>query len=201
MSLLLPLIFGVAIVGSVVKCELENIDSMSTPQYKYKDGINVYIDRLGRQYINGEYCYEKVFYDSNHERHLCLVGSKTGKTYHDYHDEVLEQRKKEDKEEIQYEKGLGKGAYLKYFPEAKRQLTVEMKTKRVIAKLEIDRYGICRKYYAISAKRYRDEEGDGIEITKEELKSLNIGCGSHYYRNCEDPIYVEMYKKRTKYNY
>lgn len=201
MPLLTTLIFGIAVVGSAIKCGLENIDSMSKPQYEYKNGTKVYMDRKGRQYVNGEPCYEKVSYDGNHERHLYLVGAKTGKIYHDSHDDVLNKRDKEEKEEIQYEKSLGKKAYLKYFPEAKRQLTVEMETGKIITKLEIDIYGVCRKYYAISAKRYYDEEGEGIEISKEELKTLNIGCGSHYYVDSEDPIYVEMYKRRTKYYY
>lgn len=181
MSWFTTLLFGAAVGGSAIKCGLDNMDAMSKPFMTYSDGTKVYHDRKGRPFVNGELCYEKVEYDSDHMRHKYLIGSKTGKIYHDDWNDVLDKMAKEADKEKTKAISNGYAAYTKYSVKDNQYLTTEISTGKTIAKLE-NIGGKCRKWYRDPNAWYWADikKGDpGIPITEEEFKKLNIVCGSH----------------------
>lgn len=175
-------IFGTILLGSAIRCGIDNAQAKSAPFMTYKDGTQVFHDRKGRPFVNGERCCEKYEPDEYGNYHTLLVGIVSGKIYHNSRDDEIERESKWDLRNLEISKEYGNLAYMKYDPTYKQSLTTEISTGRVIAALFEDYDGNYRKFY-LKGHPYRPNESApddlGIIITKEEYEKLNIIGGSH----------------------
>lgn len=175
-------IFGTILLGSAIRCGLDNRAAMKGAFMTYKDGTQVFHDRKGRPFVNGELCCEKYEPDEYGNYHTLLVGTVSGKIYHNSRDDEIERESKWDLRNLEISKEYGNLAYMKYDPTYKQSLTTEISTGRVIAALFEDYDGNYRKFY-LKGHPYRPDESDpddlGIIITKEEYEKLNIIGGTH----------------------
>lgn len=202
------LLFGGALLGSAIKCGIQNADMMSSP-YKYlDDGTPVYLDRKCQEWANGEKIVPT--YDYKNQK-LVYAGQRSGKVYVD--PETIKRKKQEEWDEKHKQDAINRGklAYLKYDPIRKRELTCEISTGKYIAKIvgtnlfNKQNPGKCwgslgnpkypneiaaRPEYKDYRKFYLDPNSssdlgtipgdEGIPITMEEFDKLNIVCGSHW---------------------
>lgn len=190
------LLFGLMAGSSAVKCGVENAKMMSKPYRYMDDGTPVYLDRLANEHINGEKVISKYNYQKG-----CMqdVGVRSGRVYYD--EQEVQRKRFDDMNERsrQFAIKQGRKAYMKYIPEIKKEITCELSTGKLIAKLEREKVGdkkyVYRKYYTdlsiirskmwdgnyLPVDAYREpKDGDkGIEITKDEFIELNIWNGSH----------------------
>lgn len=185
------LLFGGALLGSAIKCGVENADMMSKPYKHLDDGTPVYLDRKCQQWANGEKIVPT--YDYKNQK-LVYAGQRSGKVYVD--PEAIKRKRQEewDEKDRQYQLSRGKTAYIKYEPSRKRSLTCEMSTGKYIAKLVgktregwkrngLDYEGYRKFYLDPNGTSVLDARpGDqGIPITMEEFDKLNIGCGGSHW--------------------
>lgn len=190
------LLFGLMAGGSAVKCGVENAKMMSKPYRYMDDGTPVYLDRLCNEHINGEKVISKYNYQKG-----CMqdVGVRSGRVYYD--EQEVQRKRFDDMNERSRQFAIKQGhkAYMKYIPEIKKEITCELSTGKLIAKLEREKVGdkkyVYRKYYTdlsiirskmwdgnyLPVDAYQEpKDGDkGIEITKDEFIGLNIWTGSH----------------------
>lgn len=194
------LLLGTALIGSAIKCEIENKKAMSNPSYYLKNGTPVFHNRKGQEYINGEKVHMECRIDDYGHSHYLTVGNQTGKIYEDSWNNYLDKLNEEMNKEIENQKKNGNLAYVKYYPDENKRMTTEISTGKIIAKLE-SRAGVCRKWYRSknAITTISIEEGDlGIEISQEEFDALNIIGGSHYvFKYTEEQMKKDLYWKKT----
>lgn len=175
------LIFGVALIGSAIKCGLENTDMKSKPHSYMDDGTPVYIDRKCRTYINGEQVVPT--YDYNEHRTV-FTGKNSKRVYYD--PEVAQRKRLDSRSEDSKRmfKELGYLAYMRYDHDRQKDITCEIATDKYIAELEGREDGTYYKYYLSPNSKYVGQRtpGDpGVRITREEYDKLNILGGTHFY--------------------
>lgn len=189
------LLFGGALLGSAIKCGIQNADMMSSPYKHLDDGTPVYLDRKCQQWANGEKIVPTYDYKNNK---LVYAGQRSGKVYVD--PEAIKRQKQEywDEKDKESKIKFGYKSYMKYFPELNKKLTCEIGTDKIIAKLWREKVGdeyVYRKYYTdlntiksrmwdgnylpIDAYKEPKAGDEGIVISREEFKALNIWDGSH----------------------
>lgn len=175
------LFLGVALGISGINAAIDN-QKMKNYSYKIDEkGRPTWIDREGNRYIDGEKTMWKMVEDEYGNYYSRQVGINSGKVYNDPGAERRRKHEEDDRRNKKKSIEEGKLAYLKWSPEFKQNLTVEISTERVIALLSNCR-GKYKKFYAKSNCGFCNyvEVGDnGIEITKEEYEKLNILFGSH----------------------
>jgi hypothetical protein len=189
------LIFGALLGGSAIKCGIQNARMMSKPYRHLEDGTPVYLDRLCNEHINGEKV--TVHYDfSGKQMNTQLVGTQSGRIYHDSHQSYLNRVDRENEEKRQKALSEGKLAYIKLFPTntipgnisnsiTDCRFTCDCNSGRVIGKLEREKDGTCYKYYMTSLKNPNsdcvfNENVEKIQISEEEFNRLNIIGGKHF---------------------
>lgn len=174
------LLFAAMLGGSAIKCGIKNANMMSTPHHYLKDGTPVYIDRLGKEYINGEQIEYR--FDSK-SKQLLGVGKNSGRIYIDPRRTMYDREYATDERNRQKSLAEGKLAYMEFCPERSKRLTCEISTGKYIALLKGDRKNGYRKFYLDLSDRYTTclpARGDeGVPITMEEFDKLNINGGSH----------------------
>ena len=164
------------------------IENKQMKDYSYKiddQGRPTWIDREGKQYINGE----KVVptYDYKNQK-LVFSGQRTGTVYIDPEKNTRDRLDRWSEKRKQDAIEMGMLAYNKYNHEWKKQITTEISTGRPIAELIKRSDGTCWKVYGtIDAPKYKGEcyvgcqhrTGEPIQITRDEFCKLNTVCGSH----------------------
>lgn len=194
------LIFALMLGGSAVKCGIDNVKAKNCSYTHDEQGRATWINRKGETYINGEKVVPK--YDYQNDK-LLQVGSKSGKVYYDPDEVTLRRARYWDEEAKRNELSMGNKAYLKYVPEFEKRMTCEIETEKFIAQLskcymKDGSYKYYKYYLDIDAIKPKNPNkfmpytmepthpinmkmpGDeGIEITEEEYRKLNIICGTH----------------------
>lgn len=180
------LLTGLGILGVLgIKALYDDYQCMKYPgQISTGNGTPICFNRNGDPVVNGEICHWEYDLNRNASR---LVGA-SGTIYKDT---VLEKKKKW---ELMNEKAkeenirLGFLAYPKQsIAWSQHKVTVEISTEKIIAKISAkqDRFynwTDCRKFYARKCWKLPTdvaEDDDGIPISEEEAKKLNILFGSH----------------------
>jgi hypothetical protein len=205
MSAILALIGLIGLGGSAVKCGIQNAQMMSKPYRHLDDGTPVYLDRLCNEYINGEKVTVHYDYSQPGVTNTQLVGTKSGKVYVDRRQNFLNRVAKENEEKRQQALREGKLAYVKLYPThsipgntnnsiTDSRLTCECSTGKIISRLECKEDGTCWKYYLTDLAHYNWDPdhkymSQGYQITKDELKKLDVFNGSH-------SLYGEQYLYR-----
>lgn len=194
-------IFGTILLGSAIRCGLDNMQSKSrTYGLTNKERMPISFDRKGRMCINGERCRTE-YKTIGGETYSMEVGVNTGTIYKDsYEEELYSLLARNDIARIMAEED-GALAYYSVEPDwckkwHKNFITREISTGKIIARLEAKMASgwnldtetwIYKKYY-ISKNNPQfstDEEDEGIKISKEEFIRLNIMGGSHQVTNME----------------
>ena len=185
--------FGIlsAIVGLGLRgiCEVHNYydnkETMKRTAYKTYNGNIASFGRTGSMYVNGEKVYHKRYTDSNNKEHYMEVGMHSGTIYSDsFEKEAMEDMARNEKEKQRMiEEGYK--AYLAYHPNTKLtiQVTTEMSTGKIIAKLIRYSDGRCYKEYANLSecgRTYVESNNVQIPITSREFDELNILSGEHF---------------------
>ncbi len=175
------LIFGALLGGSAIRCGIDNVKSMSKPYRYLDDGTPVYLDRKGKEHINGEKVIGKWNYELGRAQQ---VGERSGRVYMDPEIESRKRMDRQNEERRQEAISQGKAAYMKYDCDRKIQITAEVSTRKFIAELEGREDGTYWMYYLSpnmkSWQVHRRTEGDpGVRITQEYFDKLNIYLGTH----------------------
>lgn len=176
------------------------VENKQMKDFSYKideEGRPTWIDREGKQYINGEkvvatYDYEK--------KKLVYAGQRTGTVYIDPEQNIKDRADRLSEERRKEAIAEGKLAYMRYDHSRKIRITCEISTGKFIAELEGRKDGTYWKYYLGDDREaynaHCKSEGDpGVQITREEFDGLNIYGGTHtavdynrnknqYYRHC-----------------
>jgi hypothetical protein len=173
-------IFLAALGISAVKAKKENSELMSKPLYKTEKGNDVYMDRTGKQYINGRYVYSYPSKDPY--GHYCTVlRDDKGNIYSSSFDKEIIKEKEYDQKNLELSEKFGYLVYKKYYPQYQKRLTTEISTGKPVTKFEVDytkypqhkHLGI--KYYKAYFKNgneYEFDTEDEVEITKEEYDKI-----------------------------
>lgn len=199
------LLFLGALGVSGVLALKDNIDSLSEPVGQLKDGTPTYMDRKGKEYINGEPTRHESVLDEFGHWHEYDIGVNSGKIYRDSFRKFMEEQRRYDNQNLENSKKRKKLAYEKYDPRFDRNITTEISTGKLISVLyESPSENIYRKFYhpdkiykvcydpTVPREKYgfhlwplnvdynQSMEGDfGIPISKEEYAKLDILFGSH----------------------
>lgn len=185
------LLLGGVLLGSAIKCGIENDKMMSKPQRYLDDGTPVYLDRLCNEHVNGEKIVPRYNYQ---QEKLVYVGEKSGRVYSDPEQNTKNRLDSWNEERKQEAIKLGKLAYMKYDHVRKHQFTCEISTDKFICYLEGRKDGTYWKYYLPIDTPYdkahmKGEGNIGIQITQEEFDKLNIFGGTHWYVDYYRGIY------------
>jgi hypothetical protein len=195
MSGILGLIGLIGLGGSAIKAGIQNAEMMSKPYRYLDDGTPVYLDRLCNEYINGEKTRTHYSMDKNGQVNSQTIGVNSGKVYYDRRETYENKVARENEEKRQKALSEGKLAYVKLFPThsipgntsnsiTDSYLTCECSTGKIISRLECKEDGTCWKYYLTDLVHYNWDPdhkymSQGYQITKDELKKLNVFNGSH----------------------
>jgi hypothetical protein len=165
---------------SAIKAGIDNSKSMSKPLYKTEKGYDVYMDRTGKEYINGEWVYR--WPDTDQYGNACTVlRDKKGNIYSSSTDKEIIRQREFDKKSYESAKEIaetyGHGNYFtyeKYFPEYKKCLRVENTTGRPVGRIKHDTSSGTEyyKYYYHDGLEYRWDSNDKVRITKEEYDKI-----------------------------
>lgn len=202
MSLLGLLIFGTALGASGISCAKDNYYSKQNTRSVDKYGNVSYMDRKGKQYVNGELVYTTYEY-VNGQKVPYYKGLKSGKLYkYPTTDSILESindkinlERELDENNIKRAKERNKKSAQLYNNKYKQRVTTELSTRKVIACLWTDgkeKYGDGHylKFYADPNGLFPDDVAKrdiGIAISKEEYWSLYDGDVSTYLPySCEE---------------
>jgi hypothetical protein len=168
---MLEWLFLGALGVSGTKAAIDNAKSMSKPLYKTEKGYDVYMDRQGRQYINGNLVYNWPGTDQ-YGNSCTVLRDKKGNIYSSTADrEAIRQREWDDKNykraqesALWYMNQKDKNGnkvfpwadgkvyhYRQYYPAIKREVEIEMKTGRP---------------YKITDVNIYDETGNNLLETK-----------------------------------
>ena len=164
------------------------IENKQMKDYSYKiddQGRPTWIDREGKQYINGE----KVVptYDYKNQK-LVYAGQRTGTVYIDPEKNTRDRLDSWSEKRKQDAIEMGMLAYNKYNHIWKKQITTEISTGRPIAELIKKSDGTYWKIYGtIDTPKYDGQSyfgwehrtGEPIQITSDEFCRLDTVCGSH----------------------
>lgn len=177
------LIGGLLFGGAAISAGIDNAKMMSKPYRYLDDGTPVYLDRKCKEWANGEKIVATYDYQNNK---LVYAGQRSGKVYIDPEENT--RRRMDEMSEKYKREAIERGylAYKKYDHRVKRSITCEISTGKYIAALKGNKYGGgYRKYYLNRPDfefhncHMKDDNDEGIEITREEFNKLNIIGGSH----------------------
>jgi hypothetical protein len=180
---MLGLLFFGAVGVSAIKAGIDNAQCMSKPKYKTERGYNVYMDRTGKEYINGKWVYDYPGKDQ-YGNYCTVLRDKNGNIYSSTADRETLRQREFDKKSYESSKAIaekfGHGNYFtyeKYFPEYRKRLSVENTTGRPVGRIKYDltAYGKGIKYYKYyyhDGLKYHWDESDKVEITKEEYDAI-----------------------------
>lgn len=194
MGLLGTLLFGALLGGSAIKNGIQNADIKSKPFKYLDDGTPVYLDRNCNKWANGERIVKKYDYD---RKVLVEVGERSGKVYFDPQKNMEKMIRKRCEHNKQHAIEMGYLAYMNYDFRFERMFTCEISTGKFISRLDCDKNGVYRKFYHNPNMQYAFERfvtyselnfDDGVIITEEECKKLDILGGTH----------ISTYKKDRK---
>lgn len=204
-------IFGTILLGSAIRCGIDNMQSKSrTYGLTNKERMPISFDRKGRTCINGERCRTE-YKTIDGETYSMEVGVNTGTIYKDNHEEELYSLLARNNIAKIMAKEDGALAYYSVEPAwckkwHKNFITREISTGKIIAQLEVKRAPdwkinsetwIYKKYYITKNNPQFsfdiDEDDEGIEISEEEFRKLNIWGGSHWvHGSMEDYLIPQM---------
>lgn len=204
-------IFGTILLGSAIRCAIDNESCKSRGCGLTSTGEMISYDRKGRMCINGERCRTE-YKTIGGKMYSQEVGVNTGIIYRDsYKEELYSLLARNEIARIMADED-GALAYYSYEPGWCEQwqtewVTREISTKKIIARLEVKKASdwkidsetwIYKKYYLAKNNRQFsfniEEDDEGIEISKEEFRKLNIWRGSHWvYGSMEDYLIPQMY--------
>jgi hypothetical protein len=176
---MLGLLFLGALGISAAKAGIDNAQCMSKPLYKTEKGYNVYMDRQGKEYINGNWVYRYPGTDQ-YGRACTVLRDKKGNIYSSSTDQTNERMRKFDEDsyksakEIADKYGKKYFTYRKYFPEYQKALYVENTTGRPVGRIKCDLKSGTHyyKYYYHDGLKYHWDDKDKVEITKEEYNAI-----------------------------
>ena len=178
-------IFGAVLLGSAIRCGIDNKSCKSRGYGTTTKGEMISFDRKGGMCVNGERVETRIKM-INGKMYTQEVGVKTGKVYMDSRDEETYALLLRNEIAKQMAKEDGALAYYSYEPDLCNEwnvmcITREISTHKTIARLEENK-GKYKKYYKGGDWRFRsdiDDNDEGIEISKEEFEKLNLIFGSH----------------------
>lgn len=192
--LIYSLLAGAAAIGRGI--ENEKVKSQT---YKIDEkGRPTYMDRYGKEYINGEKVIPKIIYGNN--LRTVYVGQRTGTVYRDPNDRFLV-RNEENKQKAIAE---GKFAYEKWNFDWNMSMTTEVVTDRTIASATREKDGTCWICYARNYKpkdaveahgQYyysptKDETDERVQITEKDFYDISgLAYGSCKIRDNKYHIY------------
>lgn len=181
------LIFFSMLGASGIKAAYDNYDMKKISRKVDEKGNVHYMDRLCRDYINGERVQRIETTDRNGVKLYSTVGVNSGTVYDTSYgrgtQQLFEMSEHDKQENIKY----GKNVYRQYNPYFGRSVTTEISTGRTITCLFSGKNSKTGKefyrvwYFRPECQGKLDYnttvDGDmGIEITKEEFNKLKFGA-------------------------